>query len=273
MAESDESEYILGTDPRELERLGEQHAAWVSRAYALFERAGLGPDQRVLDLGSGPGFTSFELARVVGPGGSVIARDVSARFLAFLEAEAERLRLPWIETSLGPLEGLDLEPGSIDAAYSRWVYSWLEDASAGIAPVARALAPGGALLLQEYLAWGSMKLLPREPAFDRAVEACLESWRVGGATIDVAEDIPELARGAGLRLEHFEPIARFGAPGSLVWRWADGFFHGYLPRLIEQELFGAADFEAFQAVWRERAASGHGVFFAPVLAEAILRKS
>src|SRR5437867_12465873 len=106
-------EYILGTDAEELERLRFQHQAWVKEAYELFERADLGAGDAVLDLGCGPGYTTIELADVVGPGGRVIARDVSARFLATLERECKRLGLAHVEPSLGTVEELALADESL----------------------------------------------------------------------------------------------------------------------------------------------------------------
>lgn len=60
-------DYVLGTDAQELARLSFQHEAWVAHAYALWQRAGLRTGMTVLDLGAGPGFTSLDLAQVVGP--------------------------------------------------------------------------------------------------------------------------------------------------------------------------------------------------------------
>src|SRR5688572_11013066 len=156
-------EYILGTDREELERLRFQHQVWVKEAYALFEEAGLRAGQRVLDLGCGPGYTTFELAHVVGPRGRVIARDVSARFLAALERERARLGLPQVEPSLGPVEELALPDGALDAAYARWLFCWLADPLPALQRVARALKPGGVLCLQEYVDWGAMRLMPDGP--------------------------------------------------------------------------------------------------------------
>ena len=52
---SDRTDYILGTDAEELQRLEFQHRVWTKDAFALWERAGLGRGQRILDLGCGPG--------------------------------------------------------------------------------------------------------------------------------------------------------------------------------------------------------------------------
>lgn len=266
-------EYILGTDRDELERLRFQHHAWLQPAHELFQRAGLLAGQRVLDLGCGPGFTTLELAQVVGPTGRVVASDQSAHFLATLAAECVRLGLVQVETRLGPVEELELAEGSFDAGYARWLFCWLADARPVLAHVARALRPGGLLLLQEYLDWGAMRLLPHGSAFARAVEACLASWKEGSATIDFAAEVPRLAPECGLVLEHFHPRARLGRVGSLEWRWLDQFFRLYLPKVVERGLLTAREHAAFVAEWEARAAEGTSIVATPTMADVILRKS
>lgn len=265
-------EYILTTEPAEIERLRLQHHAWIEQAYALFRKAGLRAGELVLDLGCGPGFTSFELARVVGPSGHVIARDESARFLEWLAGERDRLGLANIEPSQGKVEDLELPDASLDAAYARWLFCWLPEPEVVLARVARALKPGGAVMLQEYLDWGRMKLLPRSRVFELGVEACMESWRKGGGTIDFATLVPTLAAACWLEVETFEPIARIGAVGSLEWRWIGGFFRSYLPKLVEKGSFAAADLDSWIAEWARRESSGEGYCYAPTMVDGVLRK-
>lgn len=173
---TDVHEYVLGTDAGELERLRFQHQAWVKEAYALWQRAGFGTGQTLVDLGCGPGYTSFELAHVAGPGGTVVARDESPAFLDFLRAEAARLGLRNIWPSLGPVEAMTLSPGSIDGAYARWLLCWLDDPFVPVEHVAAALRPGGALVLQEYLDWATFRFLPRSDIVDKIIAACMQSW-------------------------------------------------------------------------------------------------
>lgn len=268
----DEQEYILGTDRIELDRLRNQHYAWIEQAYALLALSGLRAGDTLLDLGCGPGFTSVELARIVGPTGRVIALDTSERFIAFLAAERERLALPQIEPRLGTAEQLDLPAASLDGAYARWLFCWLADPGAVMQTVADALRPGGVLVLQEYLDWGAKKLVPRSAAHDRIVAACMQSWPLGGATIDIGEHLPDLAARCGLVLEHFRPIARLGRVGSLEWRWLTEFYESYLPRLVERGLLQPHEFDNWRADWGARAADGSSFVYTPTMVDAILRK-
>ena len=269
---SDEREYILGTDREEIERLRFQHQAWMQQAYALWELAGFRDGDVVLDLGSGPGFTSFELAHVVGPAGRVIARDESARFLAFLRAERDRLGLAQVETSLGRVEDLELPDASIDGAYARWLFCWLAEPASVLQRVARALKPGGAVALQEYLDWAAMKLVPASAIFDAGIAACMRSWDEGGGKIDVAELVPALAEDCGLEVEHFRPIARIGRVGSLEWRWLGGYFASYLPKLVERGMLTPRELDAWRDEWSRRTQDRIGYCVAPTMADLVLRK-
>jgi len=267
-----EREYILGTDRDELERLGLQHQAWVAQAYSIFARAGFREGDTLIDLGCGPGFTSIELARVVGPRGRVIARDESTRFLDFLRGESARAGLAQIEPSSGRVEDLDLPQASLDGAYARWLFCWLPDPGAALARVAEALKPGAAIAIQDYLDWGGMKLLPPSEVLDEAVLACMASWREGGSRIDVGEDLPALAQDCGLHVESFLPVARVGVVGSLEWRWLGTFFATYLPKLVERGSYGEGEFAAFRAEWEARTAQGTSRCYAPLMFDAVLRK-
>ena len=54
----------------------------------------LKPGLKVLDVGSGPGHTTLELARRVAPGGNVTGVDINAEFVARSSARASSDRWP-----------------------------------------------------------------------------------------------------------------------------------------------------------------------------------
>jgi ubiquinone/menaquinone biosynthesis C-methylase UbiE len=66
------SPYALGSTDAEHERLIRQAARLAPLTERLFREAGIGPGQRVLDLGSGVGDVAMLVARLVGPSGEVV---------------------------------------------------------------------------------------------------------------------------------------------------------------------------------------------------------
>jgi len=264
--------YILGTDREELERLRLQHAVWTEAQHELMDAGRLRAGQRVLDLGCGPGFTTFELAQRVGPTGRVVASDMSARFLEFLRQESAHLGCGWIEPLLGPVEELALPPASLDAAYGRWIFCWLPEPLVALERVRAALKPGGRLLLQEYLNWSTMRAYPTSPACLRMVEAGLANWREADITIDFAARLPELAPRAGFELEYFRPRARLGGVGSMEWRWIGEFYRIYYPKLVERGLLTAQEYSAWREDWARREREGASWLATPTMADAVLRR-
>ena len=265
-------DYVLGTQADELARLGFQHSVWAREQRALCARAGLGAGHAVLDLGSGPGFTTFELAAIVGPTGRVLACDQSARFLEALRVERDRRGIAGVETIEAAAETLELAPASLDFVYARWLLCWLPDPGVVIERLARFLRPGGAIVLQEYLDWGAMKLAPRDARFDRVVQACLESWRVAKADMDVAEKLPPIAARAGLAVEHFMIVPRAGRPGSPEWRWIEQFFETYAAKLVPQGLLSEREHADGLAALARRPAPDERFCIPPTMADVVLRR-
>jgi len=266
------NEYVLGTEEAETERLRFQHAVWREQAYALWARAGFRGGDSLLDLGCGPGFTSLDLAGFVGATGKVLAVDQSGRFLATLRQEAARQGAAHLETLESSIEALDVPPGSVDGAYARWLFCWLPDPALAVERVARALAPGGAIVIQDYIDWAAMDLLPPSPIFHRSIEACMASWRASGGDIDVGKRLPAIAQELGLVVEHYAPVARVGAVGSLEWRWMRSFYESYLSKLVERGELDGAHLAEHLALWAERDAAGDSWCYTPTMVDIVLRK-
>ena len=99
------STYVLGSEARELSRLGIQHGVFAGRTRDLYQTLNVQLGDSVIDLGCGPGFTTLELAQIVGSSGTVFAMDSSLTSLQVLSKRAEREG--WIATSFCRLEHQD----------------------------------------------------------------------------------------------------------------------------------------------------------------------
>src|SRR5688572_7643090 len=73
--------------------------AWLAEATeTMLDLAKVGPGSRVLDAAAGAGDQTIEIARRVGPTGSVLATDISAEILKFARDNARRAGLTNVET-------------------------------------------------------------------------------------------------------------------------------------------------------------------------------
>ena len=270
--DTDEAPYLLGTDSEERRRLETQHRLWAEWAHDLWDRAGFGSGDRLLDLGCGPGFAALELADRVGTRGQVLAVDESARFIGALAQESDRRGLTQLKARVERVEALRLEPGSLDGVFARWLFCFLPEPLPIIERVVSALRPGGRLVVWDYLNYRATALHPRSPAFERVLAAVDESWRRTGGDLNVGERLPGHIAGAGCRLLELVPLSRFARPGTALWQWPTGFFRGYVPRLVEAGLLTEAERRAFEAEWKEREQDPGAFLSAPPMVGIIAGK-
>ena len=269
MCSDSHRDYVLGTDSDELVRLGFQHRVWSEQASSVWSRAGFAPGQTILDVGCGPGYTSIDLAHLVGPEGRVIAVDTSEHFIGHLKSRQQSQRLSNIDARLGDAQRLDLPEATLDGAYARWLLCFVADPQAVVAGVARALKPGGVFVVQDYYNYLALVLAPESAAFRRVVQAVHRSWAMRGGSIDVATHVPEMMRHCGLELKDVKPIVRVARPGSALWQWPETFFRNFLPTLVEMKLITSDDRHAFEKDWADRSNDPSALFCTPPMLDVI----
>ena len=146
-------EYRFGYTHEEIGRLKYQHHVWGKENQRFISRAGFNAGKTLVDLGCGPGYTTLDLAQIVGPEGKVIAVDRDGeRSLPLLKAQAEAIDLFNIETREANLESFDLQEESVDGVYGRWALMYLPEATVKslIDRMAKWLRPGGVCALTEF---------------------------------------------------------------------------------------------------------------------------
>lgn len=118
------------------------------------EQFHIDPGMTVVDLGSGTGFYSFLLAKIVGPSGKVYAVDVQKELLGKLKNEAQNRGFSNIETIWGDLDeigGTKLRDYSVDRAIIVNTLFQLEKPESFVAEVKRVLNPkSGKILIIDW---------------------------------------------------------------------------------------------------------------------------
>lgn len=269
---ADPREYVLGTHDAELVRLGLQHRLWSEQAFACWNRCGIRPGAVVLDVGSGPGYATFDLVPLIGPAGRVIAVDESERFIEYVRSRAVTLGVENVESSVQDVQDLRVPAVSVDVAYARWVLCFVPRPQDVVSAVAKALKPGGVFAVQDYINWAALTLSPKSEAFLRVMPSVGKSWRDRGGDPQIGQRLPAMMEAAGLEVEEVRPLQRIARPGDPLWDWPTTFFNIFIPMLVEQGLVAAEDFRAFQAEWAERTRDPNAMFWTPSMVEIIARK-
>jgi SAM-dependent methyltransferase len=142
-------------------------------------------------VGAGAGGIARWLANRVGPEGRVVATDIDLRFL---DAEGFEVRRHNITAD-------DLEEGAYDLVHARFLLCHLRDPAAVIARMARALRPGGWLLVEEPSAppFAAVPHGPEAEAFDRMSRVVFDELpRRGGMAPTLGRRLPAFLTDTGL---------------------------------------------------------------------------
>lgn len=113
---------------------------------AVLDRAGLGPGECVLDLGTGTGSLALGAAALVGGQGRVIATDISPEMLDIAARRLKALDITNVECCEGRAEALPAADESLDAVLASLSLMYVIDRARAAHEIARVLRPGGRLV-------------------------------------------------------------------------------------------------------------------------------
>jgi SAM-dependent methyltransferase len=263
---SGNGDYVLGTEADEIERLGLQHRVWRSRVLEAWARAGIGEGHTVIDVGAGPGWASADLAEIVGAGGRVIALERSESFLAATRARG----LANVEVRAQDVCADGFGESVADAAWCRWVLSFVEAPERTIGHIARALKPGGVAVFHEYADYGAWQMMPPDADLDAFRGHVMRSWRDAGGEPDVALSLPAWVDAAGLELVEIRPLIEIVGRGDFTWQWPAAFMAVNARRLAELGYCSDEEAERYASVLDRAPPLARMV--TPLVAEVIARK-
>lgn len=275
MSAMDSQRYPFGYDDDELQRLGEQHRIWKEENERFLNRAGFSVGNTVVDLGCGPGFTTLDLARKVGPMGRIIAVDWDGeRSIPLLREAAEAAGFGNVEARVANLERFDLPSQSVDGVYGRWVLMYLPEREVNtlITRIVKWLRPGGVCALAEFCNYRHIRIYPPIKNFGIIVEALMRAAAgVHGGNPEIGCVLPGLLDRAGLDVK-VSVATKAIRPGMMEWHWPDTLFRQILPMLVDKGYLAGEIVDDFIAEWEKRTRNPSTVFFSSPVLEVIGRR-
>ena len=191
------SHYALGSTDAEHERLIWQAERVAPLTERLFREAGIGPGQRVLDLGSGVGDVAMLAARLVGPSGEVVGIERDPRSITRARtrvAEAGLQNVSFIQSDASQIT--DRKP--FDAAVGRFILMWLPDPISVLRQLAQLVRPGGIVAFQEPYWVPVLSLLAPLPLWSVAASLIHQTFQQSGANPELGPALYRVFQEAGL---------------------------------------------------------------------------
>jgi SAM-dependent methyltransferase len=189
--------YSLGSTDAEHERLIWQASRLAPLTERLFREAGIGPGQRVLDLGSGVGDVAMLAARLVGPSGTVVGVERDNHSIARARARVAKAGLRNVSFSESDVNQIaDDKP--FDAAVGRFILEFLPDPLAALRSVCMLVRPGGVLAFHEPCYAPFLLLSAHLPLWSATVSLIHETLLRSGAHTEIGLDLYRIFLEAGL---------------------------------------------------------------------------
>lgn len=267
-------DYFIGVHARELERLRDQHEAWRPETEALWEAAAFGTGQHLADLGSGPGYSAFDLAERVGPQGSVIALDKASPYLDFLSAESARRGLRNVRAAEADITRIESLPHPLHGAFCRFVLAFLiDDLDHVLALVHRSLDPRGVFAAMEYLTLKSTTCSPPLRGFDAHTSAWIEYYEKHGGNTAVGRRLPAALVQAGFEITHLTCVGGMAGPSHRWWKWWGRLIEDFGDKLVAEGCLAADALQQLQHDWLSAASQPNAFIHTPILLQVVARKA
>lgn len=234
MADNTVSSYVLGGASAEHERLIRQAAIFDPFTERLFRDAGVGPGQRILDIGSGVGDVAMLAARLTGPTGEVVGIDLDATTLTVARSRVEKAGLSNVRFIEGDVSLLPSEE-PFDAVVGRLILEFIPNPDGVVSALAARVRPGGLMVFQDAC-WGPwLGLSAALPLRGQCASMIYRAFEDSRANMDMELVLYRALRSAGLPSPKLRLDVPVGGEPEIA-RWVYDLFHTLLPRMRRDDL-------------------------------------
>ncbi len=211
------SQYALGSTDAEHERLIRQAVRLAPLTERFFRDAGIGPGQRVLDLGSGVGDVAMLAARLVGPSGEVVGVEREPQSIARARARVAEAGLHNVSFTQSDVNQIASDK-PFDAAVGRFILMFLPDPLAVLRSLFQLVRSGGVLAFLENSFAPFLVLSARLPLWSASASLIFETLQRSGANMEMGLALYRMFPEAGLPLPAMHMEMLLGSDPEFI-RW------------------------------------------------------
>jgi SAM-dependent methyltransferase len=170
------------------------HRARTAGNSAAYLLPHLRPTDRLLDVGSGPGTITADLARLVG---EVVALEINDEAAALTRDELDRQGVTNAVVRVGDVHALDLPGDGFDVVHAHQVLQHVALPVAALREMARVTRPAGVVAVRDS-DYAAFAWYPRLPGLDRWLELYRAAATANGGEPDAGRHLLAWAHAAGL---------------------------------------------------------------------------
>jgi SAM-dependent methyltransferase len=265
-------QHTFGSDDAEIERLELLHRAWRASTLELWQHARIREGMTILDAGAGAGAATFELSKLAGEKGRVIAVERSAILAMALSMMASGRNAANVAVVQSSLTDFAWPEALADVVWCRFGLCHVCDAVAVVCGMVRSLKPGGVIVLQDAFDCGTWRLAPQSAEFESYVTKMMADRRADGAEPDIGLALPAILQDAGLTLELVRPVVFAAHPGEPAWQWPAAFVRINMHKLMSTNMLSGDEASALSAVLSGYEARGDALMLTPGVLQIVARK-
>ncbi len=216
----------------EEKRLTHRARARLDRLVPDLVEVGLRPSMKVLDIGSGSGIRSLEIARYVKQG-SVLGVDTSKTLLSAANQLKTKKKAKNLEFINADLFSAEIPQASFDFAYMRLVLQHLPDPVAALKAIKGYLKPSGILFIEETdRDW--MMIYPTPKRWNQMYERAKEIQTEKGGDPRSGRKLGHYLVQAGFKNVQGSLVPVHGS-GSVLDDWLENYAPTFFNNLSERE--------------------------------------
>ena len=242
------------------------HSARTVRNSAAYLEPHLRPGLDVLDVGSGPGTITVELADAVAPG-RVVGIDMSEEVVRQAAGLAAARGTANVEFAAGSVYELPYPDASFDVVHAHQVLQHVGDPVRALAEMRRVTRPGGLVAARDVI-YSKVALFPETDGLRLWADVYLPVHRANGGEPDAGSRLKAWAREAGFtEIASSASVWCFSSDDERAWwggAWADrAVASAFAGQAREGGFATDDDLQAIRGGWQDWAADADGFFAMP----------
>lgn len=236
-----DEQYFLGHSSVEQRRLQQQAVELAEESARLFDRIGLAPGSRAVEIGCGPQGRLELLSSCVGPTGSVVGIELSDHAVQLARDFLSDRRITNVEVRQGHAAATGLPREHYDLATARLVLVNVPEPEKIVAEMVALVRSGGVVALHEA-DWVAHVCDPPLPAWEGLTRALEAYSKAKGIDLYIGRRLARILRNAGLIDVRVNPLIHVYGPDNSRRPILLQFANNLRDRIVAEGLISEVEF-------------------------------